>query len=165
MSIQVSVKPEVSYLATLLEQCSQGTVVKADWLQELRNSAVAIVQELAIPTKREEEWRFTDLSSLLKVKFQAVAPQSIFSLQQLDISFLTLPETAESCLVFINGVYAPQLSAVTGLPAGVFVGNLTELPPQYTSRIHDYLGKQGCIGSIHGSEYCRTDRCSSSMGS
>jgi len=142
MSIEVSVKPEVSYLATLLEQCRQETVVEADWLQELRDSAAAIVQELAIPSKREEEWRFTDLSSLLQVQFQAVEPQSIPSLQQLDISSLTLPETAQSCLVFINGVYAPQLSAVTGLPTGIFVGNLAELPPEYTSRIQDYLGKQ-----------------------
>ncbi|NEP10451.1 MAG: Fe-S cluster assembly protein SufD [Symploca sp. SIO2C1] len=142
MSIEVSVKPEVSYLATLLEQCRQGAVVKIDWLEELRNSATAIVQELAIPSKRQEEWRFTDLSSLLQVQFQAVDSQSVPSLQQLDISSLTLPETAASCLVFINGVYAPQLSAVTGLPAGVFVGNLAELPSQYTSRLEDYLGKQ-----------------------
>ncbi|NET58594.1 MAG: Fe-S cluster assembly protein SufD [Symploca sp. SIO2E6] len=142
MSIQVSVTPEVSYLGTLLEQCRQGTVIEVDWLEELRHSAEAIVQELAIPSKRQEEWRFTDLSSLLQVQFQAVDPQSISSGSQLDLSPFTLPETAQSCLVFINGVYAPQLSTVTGLPAGVFVGNLAALPPEYTSRLQDYLGRQ-----------------------
>ncbi|NEP58459.1 MAG: Fe-S cluster assembly protein SufD [Symploca sp. SIO2G7] len=142
MSIQIPVTPEVSYLGTLLEQCRQKTVIEAGWLEDLRHSAAAIVQELAIPNKREEEWRFTDLSSLLRVQFQSVDPQSISSLQQLDISLFTLPETAQSCLVFINGVYAPELSTVTGLPAGVFFGNLAALPPQYTSRLQDYLGKQ-----------------------
>ncbi|NER48156.1 MAG: Fe-S cluster assembly protein SufD [Symploca sp. SIO1A3] len=142
MSIQVSVTPEVSYLGALLEQCRQGAVIEADWLEDLRHGAAAIVQELAIPSKREEEWRFTDLSSLLQVQFQAVNPQSISSGQPLDISPFTLPETAQSCLVFINGVYAPQLSTVKGLPEGAFVGNLAEFPPQYISRLQKYLGKQ-----------------------
>ena len=44
----------------------------ASWLQTIRDRATAIVQELAIPSTRDEDWRFTDLAGLLKVNFQAI---------------------------------------------------------------------------------------------
>ncbi len=140
MSIQVSVKPEVSYLATLLEEGQKNTLIKAAWLHELRQRAIAIIQQQAIPTRRDEEWRFTDLSSLLQVTFHRET-RSLESLH-FDITPLTLPEAVDSRIVFINGVYAPNLSSVAAIPEGVFVGNLAEAPPQYDARIRDYLGKQ-----------------------
>ncbi|MBE9126658.1 MULTISPECIES: Fe-S cluster assembly protein SufD [unclassified Coleofasciculus] len=141
MSTQVSAKPEISYLTRLLEQSRQGKTELSS-LQEVRNQATAIVQELAIPTKRDEEWRFTDLSPLLQVQFQGVETWDAMSLQQMDITPLTLPEAADSRLVFVNGIYAPELSSVSGIPDGVYVGNLTALAPEYETRIGDYLGKQ-----------------------
>lgn len=142
MSIQVSQKPEVSYLSSLLEQCrQQPQVLPTQSLLQLRESAMAWVQEQAFPTRRDEEWQFTDLSPLVEVQFQAVKNPDIASLK-LDITPLTLPEAVESRLVFINGVYAPQLSSVAAIPEGVFVGNLAALPSKYEARIRNYLGKQ-----------------------
>ncbi|NEQ87885.1 MAG: Fe-S cluster assembly protein SufD, partial [Moorea sp. SIO2I5] len=67
----------------------------------------------------------------------------------LDISPVVLPEAVNSRLVFVNGIYAPELSSVAGLPEGVFVGNLAELPSEYQSRIADYLGKhQGVVTDV-----------------
>lgn len=139
MSIQVSVKPEQTYLTALLEQFQKNAAM--DGLQELRQHTAAIVQEQGIPTRRDEEWRFTDLSPLLQVTFQGVETRDVAPLQ-LDITSLILPEATDSRLVFINGVYVPNLSSVAGLPEGVYVGNLAELPSQYDTRIRDYLGKQ-----------------------
>ncbi|MCA1991371.1 MAG: Fe-S cluster assembly protein SufD [Coleofasciculus sp. S288] len=139
MSIQVSVKPEQTYLTALLEQVQKNAAL--DGLQELRQHAAAIVQEQGIPTRRDEEWRFTDLSPLLQVTFQRIETREVAPLQ-LDITSLILPEATDSRLVFINGVYVPNLSSVAGLPEGVYVGNLAELPSQYDTRIRDYLGKQ-----------------------
>jgi Fe-S cluster assembly protein SufD len=138
MSIQVSAKREVTYLAELLKQRQEldvqvvGTETAA-WLKEIRDRATALVQELAIPTARDEEWRFTDLSSLLKIDFVPASP--VTSLP--DIT--PLPEAAQSRLVFVNGYYAPELSSVANLPDGVFIGNLlaAKMP-----KITDYLAKQ-----------------------
>ncbi|AOX00484.1 Fe-S cluster assembly protein SufD [Moorena producens PAL-8-15-08-1] len=139
MTMEVSVKREVSYLSALLEQCRQDNPVEMDWLQELSNHARGIAQELAIPTTKDEEWRFTDLSPLLQETFEAAVAVDTSTL---DISPVVLPEAINSRLVFVNGIYAPELSSVAGLPEGVFVGNLAELPSEYQSRIADYLGKQ-----------------------
>ncbi|NEP01911.1 MAG: Fe-S cluster assembly protein SufD [Symploca sp. SIO2E9] len=142
MSIQVSPKLEVSYLSNLLEQCRQQLPASpTQSLVQLRERATAWIQEQTFPTRRDEEWRFTDLSPLVEVQFQAVKKTNLASLK-LEITPLILPEATESRLVFINGVYAAQLSSVAAIPEGVFAGNLAALPAKYEARIHDYLGKQ-----------------------
>ncbi|MBD2429747.1 MULTISPECIES: Fe-S cluster assembly protein SufD [Fischerella] len=131
MTIQVSPSPlpnssAASLTATLLDRdayltelLNRVTVSKSEgWLQEVRDRAANWVRHSVLPTTRDEEWRFTDLSALRQVKFN-VETRHGASLQ-LDI----LPEAANSRLVFVNGTYVPELSAIAGLPNGVVVSNL-----------------------------------------
>lgn len=106
------------------------------WLQAIREHAAVLVTENIFPTKRDEEWRFTDLSPLLEVKFAGVSSDKVSSVRE-----LSLAEADSSCLVFVNGIYAPQLSDVSGLPENVFVGNLLagKIPP---AELKKYLAKQ-----------------------
>jgi len=78
-------------------------------VQDVRDRAAAWARQFTLPTTRDEEWRFTDLSSLRQVAFQASAQQ--VELASSSVSALTLPEAANSRLVFVNGVYT-QLSTV-----------------------------------------------------
>ncbi|PMB10036.1 Fe-S cluster assembly protein SufD [Fischerella thermalis CCMEE 5273] len=132
MAIQVSPSPipnssAASLSATLLDRDAYLTellnrviVSKSEgWLQQVRDRAANWVRHSVLPTTRDEEWRFTDLSALRQVKFN-VETRLIASLQDIDI----LPEAANSRLVFVNGIYVPELSAVAGLPKGVVVSNL-----------------------------------------
>lgn len=131
MAIQVSPSPipnssAASLSATLLDRDAYLTellnrviVSKSEgWLQQLRDRAANWVRHSVLPTTRDEEWRFTDLSALRQVKFN-VETLHAKSLQP-DI----LPEAANSRLVFVNGIYVPELSVVAGLPKGVVVSNL-----------------------------------------
>jgi Fe-S cluster assembly protein SufD len=128
-----------AYLTELLNQ----VVVDSDatslhWLQELRERATLWVRKSVLPTTRDEEWRFTDLSSLRKVQFNNVETRGGASLQA---DTLLLPEAANTRLVFVNGVYTPDLSAVAGLPDGVVVSNLAGLPVAYHQRVQQYLAQ------------------------
>jgi Fe-S cluster assembly protein SufD len=143
------------YLLHLLEQTASPET-DLELLQSLRTQSKLLVQEQAFPTTRDEEWRFTDLSSLLQVSFEALTSQPEVSLEQ--IAPFTLPEAADSRLVFVNGVYQPQLSSIKDLPKGLYVGSLSELltgklegaiTPEgkllriaLQSRLSRYLGKQ-----------------------
>jgi len=133
-----------AYLTELLKQC-QGLIQVIEpetvaWVQELRDRAAAWAHQYTLPTTRDEEWRFTDLSFLRQISFQAVSGEAELSLS--DITPLTLPEAANSRLVLVNGVYAPDLSDVADLPDGVVVSNLAGLPLVYRSRVRDYLAQQ-----------------------
>ncbi|MEH2224886.1 Fe-S cluster assembly protein SufD [Nostoc sp.] len=121
------------YLTGLLNQV---TATKTEgWLQELRQSAANWVRHSILPTTREEEWRFTDLSSLRKVQFNVEAGN--FASLEFDI----LPEAANSRLVFVNGVFAPELSAVSDLPSGIVVSNLAGLSAVEQEGVRQYLAQ------------------------
>jgi Fe-S cluster assembly protein SufD len=135
---------EDTYLAGLLNQCQALDLQVIDpeiaaLLQELRDRATLWVNKLTIPTKRDEEWRFTDLSPLLKVNFQQ--PQIKVDLAESAIANFILPE-APIRLVFVNGTYAPQLSAVADLPEGLVVSNLAQLPVTHRSKVGQYLAQK-----------------------
>lgn len=123
-----------SYLTGLLDEVT--TPQTADFLQEIRQGAANWVRHSSIPTTREEEWRFTDLSALRQVQFHLET-----QLKSVDISALTLPEAVNSRLVFVNGVYAPDLSAVADLPSGVVVGNLAGFSKSQQEIVKHYLAQ------------------------
>ncbi|MBD2327074.1 Fe-S cluster assembly protein SufD [Alkalinema sp. FACHB-956] len=133
---KVSTKVDrAAYLGNLLSL--RSPVENLPWLQELRNQAAAIVQELAIPTTRDEDWRFTDLSALVAQTWQQ--PDPAIDLKACDS--IVLPE-AGCRLVFMNGVFKPHLSKLEDLPAGVFVGNLAQLPSDRLAAVQAALGHQ-----------------------
>jgi Fe-S cluster assembly protein SufD len=105
-------------------------------LQHLRTQASGYLQEETIPSNKDEEWRFTDLSPLLTQTFTAPNPQ----IPLVNIHGLILPEAANTRLTFVNGIYAAQYSSLN-LPTGVFVGNLAAAMEEGLA-IADYLGKQ-----------------------
>jgi Fe-S cluster assembly protein SufD len=124
-----------SYLESLLQGQPQLPAVPLAWFNELRANAVDRVGALTVPTTRDEEWRFTDITPLTKLSFQPArnAPQ----LDAATIDGFVLPE-AGSRLVFIDGVYAPQLSFNK---AGVVVENLAVGVTRHGARIEPHLGR------------------------
>jgi Fe-S cluster assembly protein SufD len=95
----------------------------ASWLDRRRAAALERANALTVPTTRDEEWRFTDLSPLTRQQFETAAAAP--PLAPADIERFVLPEAAAR-LVFVDGIYAPALSFVGGLPAGIEAGTLAE---------------------------------------
>ncbi|MBP0016623.1 MAG: Fe-S cluster assembly protein SufD [Cyanobacteria bacterium SBLK] len=117
------------YLSKLLRH-SEGQKIRTypeitGWLQELRQRAAYDAARLHLPGGRDEDWRFTDLSTLTAIDFSAAQPVKV---DESAIAHLILPEAAQSRIVFVNGIYAPELSDISALPEGIFAGNLTQLP-------------------------------------
>jgi Fe-S cluster assembly protein SufD len=132
------------YLTGLLNQCQALEIQSIEpeitaLVNELRDRASRWVSTLTLPSKRDEEWRFTDLSPLLQVNFQT--PEAKVDLLESVAAEFALPEVTIR-LVFVNGVYAPQLSALADLPEGLTVTNLAQLPLTYRSKVGKYLAQQ-----------------------
>ena len=134
VSLTSSLLDRDAYLSELLKIAARQTDIT--WLQELRDRAVNWVRHSTIPTKSDEEWRFTDLSSLRKVQFHHLE-----SLQVASVQPEILKEAVNSRLVFVNGVYAPQLSAIVDLPLGIVVSNLTGLTVDLQEKIQQHLAE------------------------
>ena len=66
-----------AYLTELLSQCQKLKFSGIEpetvaWVQELRDRASNLVRLSVLPTTRDEEWRFADLSALRQIKFNTV---------------------------------------------------------------------------------------------
>ena len=126
-----------AYLQGLLAGQPKVAASKQAWLNQLRSSAVETVSELTIPTTRDEEWRFTDLSMLTKVSLQAA--QGEIKLAAAAIKPFRIKE-ATTCLVFVDGVYAPQLSSVAA--KGIIVSNLASELAKNSDLLQQHLAQQ-----------------------
>jgi Fe-S cluster assembly protein SufD len=112
------------------------------WLQSLRQEAIAQVQSQTLPSRKDEEWRFTDLSPLLAMDIQTAEAGSA-TITKADIQDWEISESAGSQLVFVDGCYAADLSATDTLPAGVVVGSLLEADVQTRhASLNRYLAQQ-----------------------
>lgn len=136
----MSVVTRDNYLKSLLQGQSQLSASPLERLNRLRANAVDRVSTLRMPTKSDEEWRFTDISPLTKMSFQPMRIAS--SLQISDVEHFYLTETVTR-LVFVDGVYAPHLS--TKLPgvskdSGIVVSNLSATKSEILTIIEPHLG-------------------------
>ena len=89
-------------------------------LSELQAHAAALASELAIPSTRDEDWRFTDLSKIVAAQF--VAADGKASISADAIADFVLPEAQSSRIVFVDGVYSAELSDLSAAD-NVTVGN------------------------------------------
>ena len=113
------------------------------WLNERRSAALERANSLAVPTTRDEDWRFTDISPLTKLHFQPAAEAPRLSLA--DLSHYFIGEAAGR-LVFVDGLFAPDLSATDDLPAGVQVSNLAEGLKNHGALIEPHLARHVPFG-------------------
>lgn len=79
----------------------------------LRVASESRAERLGLPTLKQEDWKYLDLSALGETTF-APAPAA-----EVDIRDRILPEARGGRLVFVNGRPDPHHSCVSGLPAGV----------------------------------------------
>jgi Fe-S cluster assembly protein SufD len=112
------------FFTALLQQC-QVNQAAPQWLKDIRQQSKNWLSRLSVPTKKDEDWRFIDLSSLTAGKF--VSPGNTVEAN----NHSPIPETENSHLVFINGIYNGKLSNLNGLPQGLYVGSLNNLPDNY----------------------------------
>jgi Fe-S cluster assembly protein SufD len=96
-----------AFLESLLSGRASVPARPLGWLDELRGDALDRAHALTLPTTRDEDWRFTDLSALYALAFRpaAVAPRLAAS----AIEPLIATE-ARARLVFVDGQFAPALS-------------------------------------------------------
>jgi Fe-S cluster assembly protein SufD len=124
-----------SYLAGLLAGRPPAAATPLAWFNDLRAHAVDRVGAASVPTTRDEDWRFTDISPLTKISFQPA--RGAVALGAAEIERFVVPE-AGARLTFIDGVYAPQLSFNK---AGVEVVNLAAALKQHGALLESRLGR------------------------
>jgi len=86
---------------------------KAEGWEVLRTAAREALSRQELPTKRDEDWKYCDLSELRTSAFRPAEPAAV------DIRERILPEARGTRLVFVNGRFDPHHSCTSALPQGL----------------------------------------------
>lgn len=112
---------------------------KSSEFHKVRKDAISKFAELTFPTQKDEEWKYTNISSLLKHNFSHAAVQENVSSETIN-KFL-FDKMEHSLLVFVNGNFSPELSKLIDIPKGVVIGSLAEALKDDNPIVIKHLGK------------------------
>ena len=111
------------------------------WLFPLRKAGVSSFAEQGFPTLKDEDWRFTNVAPIAKLPFKPFFDAAADKAVPGTLSRALFANLKGSRLVFVNGQFAADLSAVRGLPGGVKVSNLATALAKDASFLEKHLGR------------------------
>ena len=93
-------------------------------IHESRTRAFAAIEQRGFPTPADEDWKYTDLSALLREAYQIRSGRTEVSAQQIKAA---LPAYIDAhTLVLVDGTYRGDLSNISGL-SGVEIVSLHQI--------------------------------------
>jgi Fe-S cluster assembly protein SufD len=111
------------------------------WVFPLRKAGLARFAELGLPTTRHEDWRFTNLAPLAQLPFRPVFDYSRDGVSEAALGGFPFAGLAGDRLVFINGHFSRELSAVRPHPGGVRVESLAAALAADTGLVERHIGR------------------------
>ncbi|MBC7921072.1 MAG: Fe-S cluster assembly protein SufD [Ferruginibacter sp.] len=92
-------------------------------LHRVRREAIRQFDRLGFPTTKHEEWKYTNVGALTK---QAFGFRSSTNLTVADVGALLVPHLEANVVVFVNGIYQPQLSRLVSPKADLRVEDFAD---------------------------------------
>ena len=109
-------------------------------LHDLRTSAIKNFENKGFPTKKDEAWKYTSLNAILKRDF-TVFPKSEPTIEFKDVKKYFLHEIDTYKVVFIDGVFASNLSSTTHDGVDVCLMSSALTKPKYKMVIDAYFNQ------------------------
>jgi len=113
------------------------------WVFPLRKAGIARFAERGFPTLKDEDWRFTNVAPIAKLPFKPVFPPLRATLAADQISQFTFGRIPAFRLVFVNGLYAPELSSVPAQAGEVTIKSLAAALASDSAFLEKTLARQG----------------------
>ncbi len=132
-------KSKNPYAETFAEFAEARAGETPSWLAGKRAAGFAEFEKLGFPTVRDEEWKYTNVARVAEQVFTAA------DLAGLDLALAgkSIPFYAESegaRLVFLNGVFVPELSDTSKLNGGIEVSRLSDAITSNGDLVARHLG-------------------------
>lgn len=90
----------------------------------LRNEGIMAFEKNGFPTAKNEEWKYLNLTPVFSKPFAIADSSSVSSLTREDVEKYKVTGNDAIVLVFINGIYAPNLSDNVMANKGVEAGSI-----------------------------------------
>ncbi|HET9177617.1 MAG TPA: Fe-S cluster assembly protein SufD [Terriglobia bacterium] len=96
-----------------------------EWLSDLRSEGMQAFAEMGFPTTRLEDWKYCNVAPIAGVHFQPADYELSDGIRR-KVNEVSVAGPDRTRLVFLNGHYVEELSAVGELPKGATVTSLAK---------------------------------------
>src|SRR5439155_1455292 len=125
ISLMTQLADSLSIHQSNFSQFDQQNAICPPWLDELRNCAMKQFHAAGFPEAKQEDWRFTNIAPIVKTPFKlAQFPDNLKEIEA--AAQFSFGKEAACELVFVNGIFAPQLSRIGKLPRNATVRSLAQ---------------------------------------
>lgn len=128
------------YLAQFKRFEPNGAASEAGWIREMRRSAISRFDEIGFPTTRNEEWKYTGVEPIARLPFETnegVAPKVPHD----AVAELAFTDPAYNRIVFVNGMFSTEHSALRRMPSGVRVESLSQALKSDAALLESHLAR------------------------
>lgn len=141
--------PVTPWLQAELPQALPGSHVP--WLRQTRQAALERCMAQGLPTRRDEDWKYTDVSAIGRRASLAPSKTGPDAVDGTALREWLLPQENAALLVFVNGRYQPGLSNLGGLPPGVRLHSLSQQIDLAPAMLQPFLADGAAVnGKVAG---------------
>jgi Fe-S cluster assembly protein SufD len=138
MNVGLSAEERAPYFerfTELVDETAQGAT--QGWLTPSRKGAFDAFLAQGWPTKKQEDWRFTDVAPILEVELPpAIERRTPLDLSIFDESLVKLGEQSPHRLIFVDGLYGHGAKRRELHPAGLTVRPISSAAESPELRAH-----------------------------
>ena len=120
-------------------------VVGDDSLKSVRKTASSKFESTDFPTKKDEEWKYTNISPILKHEFVPALLVNKKSNAEIKIENFILPNLDVHLLVFINGIFDNNLSKIGLHDEGVIIDSFRKQVESNSEFLNNHLSKKESV--------------------
>lgn len=116
-------------------------------VHDIREKAIKNFEAQGFPTKKEEDWKYTSLKSILKNDY-SIFPKNDKAIEFKDVKQFFLHDIDTFKVVFIDGVYSSFLSETTHDSMDICLLSSALKKPKYAAVMEAYYNKVASNNSI-----------------
>ena len=109
-----------------------------EWLSSLREQGIEHFTASGFPTRRDEEWRYTNVKPIVEGPFRTPLPEATATV---DVAPFTCDALSGPRMVFVDGIFRDDLSDLSSLPDGVTVERMTDAVARNAPGLEESLSR------------------------
>jgi Fe-S cluster assembly protein SufD len=135
-----AIKTDAEKALAAAYEATRGTLPGTGTLSQLRADAFLQFEKQGLPHRRVEEWKYTDLRSLMREAYPLAAPPDAAAKAHAKGAGDIFSGVDCRRLVFVDGVFAPELSDLTPEP-GLTIGAMAQALAAGDTLVAQHVGK------------------------
>ena len=113
----------------------------AEVLNAPRAQAFADFEKLGFPTRKQEKYKYTDVSKLFEPDYGLNLNRLDIPVNPYEVFKCDVPNMSTALYFVVNDAFYRKVLPKAQLPEGVLLGSLKELSEQYPALVKQYYGK------------------------